>query len=193
MPRPSKDQIRSAIRTALLQEVAEKGIGAVSMAAVAKRARVAPGTLYLHFDSKEQMLQALYLEIKTEFQAIMVAAQEEPSSRAMIRRMWKDMFDYVRANPQAFLFVEYAGAAQVLSPMQSSSIAHMQDEIRAMLQAAIDDGTLAPLPVRTVTVLLVAPAMHLARMALMTNEHPSQAEIDLTYERVWRSICAEGQ
>ncbi|MEX0349907.1 MAG: TetR/AcrR family transcriptional regulator [Paracoccaceae bacterium] len=191
MRRPSKTQIRSAIRSALLQEVVEKGIGAVSMAAVAKRARVAPGTLYLHFDSKEQMIQALYLEIKIEFHAIMVAAKEEADSAAMIRRMWQDMFDYVRANPSAFLFVEYAGAAQVLTPAQSASIAHMQDEIRAMLQGAIDDGTLSPLPVRTVTVLLVAPAMHLARMALMTNEQPTQDEIDLTYERVWRSICAD--
>lgn len=190
MPRPTAEQIRTRIREALVREVAEKGIGAVSVSHVAKRARISPGTIYLHFDSKEDMLQKVYLEIKTEFHGIIVAARDEPCSRAMIRRMWRDLFDFVSAHPHDFQFVEYAGAAQVLTAAQSRSIGYMQAEIAAMLQRAVDDGTLAPLPIATLTVLLVAPAMHLARTALLAGRAVQKSEIDLTFERVWIGVSA---
>lgn len=108
----------------------------------------------------------------------------------MIHRMWRDMFQFTTARPLDFLFIEYAGAAQVLTEGQTRQIADFQVEIAAMLQRAIDDGTLAQLPVTTVTTLLVAPAMHLARMSALNNTPIDPSQIDLTFERVWLSIAA---
>jgi AcrR family transcriptional regulator len=189
MPRPSSKEIQSKIRTALVGEVAEKGIGGVAMGPVAKRSGVSPGTLYLHYENKEDMLQKVYLQIKAEFHGIMVAAREETDSARMIRRMWVDMFDYVSAKPHDFLFIEYAGADQVLSADQAKAVAAKQTEINDMLRRAIDDGTLAPLPVATIVVLLVAPAMHLARTSLLNGKQATPEELSLTFDRVWLSIA----
>ncbi len=193
MPRPTPDQILQKIRAALVAEVAEKGIGATSVAAVAKRAGVATGTIYLQFDSKEDMLQKIYLQIKTEFHGLIVAAVDEPSSKEMIRKMWFEMFAFVDAHPLDFMFIEYAGAAQVLTAQQAKDIAYTQAEITAMIQRAIDDDTVADLPVSVVTTLLVAPAMHLARTKALRLEKLSKAQVDLTFERVWLSIAAPAQ
>lgn len=189
MPRPSSEEIQSKIRTALVAEVADKGIGGVAMGPVAKRAGVSPGTLYLHYENKEDMLQKVYLQIKAEFHGVMVAAKEETDSARMIRRMWVDMFDFVLAKPNDFLFIEYAGAAQVLSSDQAKAVAAKQTEIADMIRRAIDDGTLAPLPVPTITVLLVAPAMHLARTNLLNGKQVTPEELSLTFDRVWLSIA----
>lgn len=190
MKRPSKTEIQTKIRDSLVAEVAAQGIGSVTVGAVAKRAGISPGTIYLHFENKDDMLQKVYLHIKTEFHNLIVAAKDEASSTAMIRRMWFDMFAFVSAHPYDFLFIENAGAAQVLTPEQGADIAYMQDDITGMLQKAIDDGTLAPLPVQTSVVLLVAPAMHLARTALLNNRPVSPEEVALTFERVWISVSA---
>ncbi len=191
MKRPSPDAIRDKIRNGLVRVVARLGIGGTSIAAVAKEAGVSAGTIYLHFDDKPDLLQKVYLEIKTEFHTIMVAAATEPCSAAMIRRMWRDMFAFTAAHPYDFLFIEYAGAAQVLNDAQARQVAGYQTEITAMLQRAIDDGTLAPLPVAMVTTLLVAPAMHLARISSMTNTPIDTAQRDLTFERVWLAIASQ--
>jgi len=61
-----------------------------------------------------------------------------------------------------------------------------------MLQRAIDDGTLADLPVSTAVILLVAPAMHLARTHLVNGNPITKEELSLTFERVWISITATG-
>jgi AcrR family transcriptional regulator len=187
--RPSQDAIKEKIRGALVRVVAQMGIGGTSIGAVAKEASVSAGTIYLHFEDKADLLQKVYLQIKTEFHSIMIAAVQETDSKAMIHRMWQDMFEFTTARPLDFLFIEYAGAAQVLNEEQARHVAGFQDEIAAMLQRAIDDGTVAPLPVATVTTLLVAPAMHLARMSALNNKPIDKSQLDLTFERVWISIA----
>ena len=189
MKRPSQDAIRERIRGGLVRVVAKMGIGGTSITAVAKEAGVSAGTIYLHFEDKADLLQKVYLQIKTEFHSIMVAANQEADSKAMIHRMWRDMFQFTTAHPHDFLFIEYAGAAQVLTEEQTCHVAGFQVEIAAMLQCAIDDGTLASLPVTTVTTLLVAPAMHLARISALNNTPVDASQLELTFERVWMSIA----
>lgn len=192
MPRPSAEAIRDRIRIAVTAEVAEKGIGATSVGAVAKRAGVAPGTIYLHFENKEDMLQKIYIRIKEEFHASMMAALKGGTSAETLKRMWFDMFDYVTKHPNDFLFIEFAGAAQVLTAEQSDEISYIRDEIRDVIDQAIDDGTLINLPVSVVTTMFVAPAMHMARNAIAYGSEINRGDITLTFERVWVSIAAQG-
>lgn len=187
----SKEQIEANIAQAVVDEVAEFGIGSASVGAIAKRAKVSPGTIYLHFENKDDMLQQIYLQIKTEFHSIMVAAADELSSESMIKRMWFDLFKFASDHPNYFLFIEHTGAAQVLTKEQSNSIAYMVGDITEMITRAIDDKTLAPLPVQTHIVMLVGPALHMARTAILNGRIPDFAEINLTFDRVWLSIKAE--
>jgi len=189
MKRPTHDTIKDRIRAGLVRVVARRGIGATSVGAVAKEAGVSAGTIYLHFEGKTDLLQKVYLQIKSEFHAIMVAAKVETDSKAMIHRMWRDMFAYATAHPFDFLFIEYAGAAQVLTDDQAAHVADFQIEIAAMLQRAVDDRTLAPLPVTVITTLLVAPAMHLARKSALNGQPIDPSQLELTFQRVWISIA----
>ena len=55
----AKDERRQALMAAALDEFFEKGFAATRMDDVAKRAGLSKGALYLYFDSKEAMFQAL--------------------------------------------------------------------------------------------------------------------------------------
>ena len=59
----------AAIRLALRDLVAERGFHGASMGAVAKVAGVATGTAYVHYESKDELVYATYLEIKSELGA----------------------------------------------------------------------------------------------------------------------------
>lgn len=54
------------------------------MAAVANVAKVSAGTLYLHFASKEDMLQKVYLELKRELYSEFMTAAEPSDQRESI-------------------------------------------------------------------------------------------------------------
>ena len=64
MARPKSDDKRNAILAAATQVVAEQGVGAPT-ATIAKVAGVAEGTLFTYFATKDELLNRLYLELKS--------------------------------------------------------------------------------------------------------------------------------
>jgi AcrR family transcriptional regulator len=65
MARVRSPEKRSAILHAAVHEIAEAGLGAPT-AKIAQRAGVASGTLFTYFVNKEELLNELYLELKSE-------------------------------------------------------------------------------------------------------------------------------
>lgn len=191
MPRMTKAQTRQKLRDAVVAEAVDRGFGAFSVGGVVERAKVSAGTVYVHFDSKEDMLQQVFLEVKAEFHAIMVRSRTAPTSAAMIRAMWFDMFAFVAANPAKFLFLEYGNSARFLTPEQDLHVHSMSIEINDMLRSGIRDGTLADLDAATMSLLLVAPAMQLARSAVAQGTEIPKQQLEDIFARVWRSIAAE--
>lgn len=178
------------IKTAIVQIATTKGMGAANMADIAKLAKVSPGTLYLRFENKEDMLQKTYLAIKTDFHANLMQAASAGNSTAILRAMWMQLFTFLQTRPLDFLFLEYAGAAQILTPDQKAQVAPLQAEVDALIQAAIDNGTLRPMPLGVAINLLIGPAMLLARRAAMAANPATQTEIDLTFSTIWAAIRA---
>ncbi|MDV7142456.1 TetR/AcrR family transcriptional regulator [Tropicimonas sp. TH_r6] len=136
------------------------------------------------------MLQKVYLEVKTEFHERVTASRNAPESATMIRQMWFDMFDFVAAQPRDFLFLEYGSAAKILTPEQQSIADGFAEDIAALLKRGADDGTLAPLEPRILSLLLVAPAMQLARSAVLSGKDIPRDMVEQTFDRVWRAIAA---
>ena len=62
-------------------------------------------------------------------------------------------------------------------------------DIAALLKRGGDDGTLADLDTSLLSLLLVAPAMQLARSAVLSGQKIPETLIEQTFERVWLSIA----
>ncbi|WP_417599581.1 TetR/AcrR family transcriptional regulator [Pararhodobacter oceanensis] len=189
MARLSKAKTRAKIRDALVAEVVENGLAAVNVAGVVQRAQVSAGTVYVHFESKDDMLRQVYMEIKAEFHDCITKHHEEADSARLVREMWFAMFRFVRARPKDFLFLEYANAANILLPEQQAITDGYAADIAALLKRGVDDGTLADLDASLLSLLLVAPAMQLARSAVLSGRTTPEPLIEQTFERVWLSIA----
>jgi AcrR family transcriptional regulator len=72
MARPLSEEKRAAILIAAAEAVAESGIGAPT-SRIAALAGVAEGTLFTYFETKDVLLNQLYVELKLEVGVAMVA------------------------------------------------------------------------------------------------------------------------
>jgi len=66
MPRQKSDQKRRRILQAAVKVFAQKGYHGAKVAAIARRADVADGTIYLYFRNKEDILISLFDEVMAE-------------------------------------------------------------------------------------------------------------------------------
>jgi len=71
MPRPRSDDKRSAIIAATTRIIVTQGLRAPT-AGIAKEAGVANGSLFTYFETKSDLFNALYLELKLEMASAVV-------------------------------------------------------------------------------------------------------------------------
>jgi AcrR family transcriptional regulator len=99
MSRTADPRRREAILTAARQTFERDGFANARMQDIARRARMAVGTLYLYFDSKDALARALATETFVAAGAVIATVLEEkPLTRARVRLLVKRVFDTVFEN-----------------------------------------------------------------------------------------------
>src|SRR6516165_7348373 len=136
-PRSDAQRNRQRILEVAKEAFTRSGANA-SLDEIAKEAEVGPGTLYRHFPSREELLEAVY---RSEMEKLAAAkqrfAEELPPIEAL--RAW------------LLLFVDYIAAKQLIAPALNAllgdpkkvfeaSHARIWEAIRALVKRAIKSG-----------------------------------------------------
>ncbi|MBX3481955.1 TetR/AcrR family transcriptional regulator [Phenylobacterium sp.] len=101
----TKDETKAQdILQATLDEVRDVGLAGLSVEAVARRAGVATGTVYVYFKGKDALLDQLYLRTKQKF-ATQVLRDDGGPIRAAFTRMTIAYVDYVIENAAELVFM----------------------------------------------------------------------------------------
>jgi len=96
------------VRRAFLELVAERDFHA-SMGAVAERAGVAAGTIYVHHASKHDLVMTVYRDVKRNLSAAAVSAIDPEAAPAdRFRAIWRNVLQHVTADPVRARFLVQA-------------------------------------------------------------------------------------
>src|SRR3981081_923318 len=88
MAKPKSEDKRNAILSAATQVFAERGLGAPT-AAITSAAGIAEGSLFTHFKTKDELINAMYRELKLELaDAIMSSFPRKQSVRHRLEHVW---------------------------------------------------------------------------------------------------------
>jgi AcrR family transcriptional regulator len=99
MAKPKSEDKRNAILSAGTQVFAERGLGAPT-AAITSAAGVAEGSLFTYFKTKDELINALYREIKLELaDAMMSGFPRKNSVRHRLEHVWNHYLQWGVANP----------------------------------------------------------------------------------------------
>ena len=90
--KPKDDEKFKAIADATFALVEQTGLSGLTMAAIARQAGLATGTLYVYFKSKEELVNALYAQAKTAT-AARVMQGDTPGApfRSRFQNMWRNL------------------------------------------------------------------------------------------------------
>ncbi|PEN12339.1 TetR family transcriptional regulator [Longibacter salinarum] len=97
---------RDAIIEAALALFAEKGVDATSTREITERADTAEGTLYRHFDGKDDLVRSLFEENTSLFHDVLArSAKTETEPREQLKAMVRGIFDFAEQYPAAFAYL----------------------------------------------------------------------------------------
>ena len=169
---------RERLTRAAIAIVSREGMAAATTAAIAAEAGVAEGTLYRHFESKDDLLIAAYRQMKND---VFVLAAEGVDVAApppeRLKRTWKAIYLAYRADRDAFAFGNRfmeSALAEREGGEAARSIGKIVVDLR---RAGIASGDFKNLPADLLGNLFLAPISYLLKTEIKGRKW-SDAELD---------------
>ena len=99
MAKPKSEDKRNSILSAATQVFAERGLGAPT-AAITTAAGIAEGSLFTYFKTKDELINALYRELKLELaDSMMSSFPRKQSVRRRLEHVWRGYLQWGVDNP----------------------------------------------------------------------------------------------
>jgi AcrR family transcriptional regulator len=141
--RPKSEDKRYAILDAATRLFAERGLTAAPTSEISKQARVAEGTLFTYFKTKDDLINALYRELKLELaDAMMSGFPRKKNVRTRLRHVWDRYLDWGIENPRQRKVLAQLQVSEVLTKESSDAGAAPFVEFQNMIRDAIDQRLL---------------------------------------------------
>jgi AcrR family transcriptional regulator len=171
--RPKSEDKRNAILDAATRVFAERGLTAAPTSEISKQAGVAEGTLFTYFKTKDDLINALYREIKLELaDATMSGFPRKKSVRARLRHVWDGYMNWgvthrekrrvlAQLQVSGMLSKESieAGSAPFVEMQNTTRDAIERHILRADLPIELISKTMAALAEATMDLIVLRPAM----------------------------------
>ena len=125
----SKSEIkRKALIKATMCLVINNGFHAAPMSKIAKMANVSPGTIYLYFENKQDLINKVYLEIKASFAAhAFKDFNEQMTVEEGFENIWKQIADFKLMQVDEALFLSQCDNTPMIDEeSKKEGIKHLQ-------------------------------------------------------------------
>jgi AcrR family transcriptional regulator len=184
--RSSPEQTRKAILRAARELMSERSYDATTVPDVAGRAGIAAGTIYLHFASKEAMVNAVYRESKLEMQRFLVDAMAVARTpREGFHRLWRGLFDFSRKEPEAFRFLEMHRHLPYLDPASRKVARDVFEGVADYVRLAQKQGAVRKAPPEVLISLAFGAFVGLVKEAECGHAPLDEESIAVSESAVW--------
>jgi AcrR family transcriptional regulator len=189
MARPKSEDKRRAILAAATQVIAESGIGAPT-ARIASLAGVAEGTLFTYFATKDDLLNALYLDLKAEmYEAMMGTYPSTGSVKRRFKHIWQQYVNWGAAHPQARKAMAQLGVSDRVTAKSKATGALGFAEFQTMMRERIADGTLRGHSPAFVSAIIASLAETTMEFMMRDPAHADRLRAS-GFEALWGAIAA---
>lgn len=152
MARKTKEEAlktREAIIDAAVRVFSAKGVSRTTLTDIARKAGVTRGAIYWHFKNKEDLLEVLWDDILSPFEAVRHAGENtnETDPLGLLEKAYLDLFHGLQKNPRRLQMLKILlnNAESIEDPSYHSQMCHFQEGqemISKLLASAIKHGQL---------------------------------------------------
>jgi AcrR family transcriptional regulator len=188
MPRPRSNDKRAAIVSAATRVFAAQGLGAAT-ATIAQEAGVSNGSLFTYFDTKADLLNQLYLELKTDMEAGALAGLPDGSDvREQLLYMWSRWLRWATAFPEKRRALAHLEVCDDITAATHQAASQAMAGIAEILERSREHGPMRDVPL----MFMVGLASAIADTTIdFIIDDPGHADIlaGTGFDALWRMIA----
>jgi AcrR family transcriptional regulator len=187
MARPRSDDRRNAIMSAAIRVIASQGLGAAT-ATIAEEAGVSNGSLFTYFETKADLMNHLYIELKAEMAA---AALDRLPTESDIRKqalhMWSHWLRWATSCPEKRRTLARLGVSDDITPESRQTGRQTMAGIAKLLERSRENGPMRNAPLGFVVALMSAMADATIDF-MVTDPANANKHSKAAFDALWRMI-----
>jgi len=167
----SKDNRKAAlIREKAIEMIVKEGFDGFSMKKLADQADISPSTIYIYFDSKEDMLTKLFMEVAGEFEEDTLRDFEPSMSfEKGLWRQWKNRYRNIMKDPVRFYFLEqFRNSPRIKHEAIGKSV--IRDKMKEFVKNARERNEVKALPPEVFWAMAFGPFYTLIKFHLNQSD-----------------------
>jgi AcrR family transcriptional regulator len=188
MARPLSEEKRSALLAAAIHAVASSGVAASTLK-IAKDAGVAEGTLFRYFPTKDELLNQLYLDLKSDLMGFLAAKYPTDAGiKAQFQHLWSRFIDWGLSSPDKRMALRQLDVSDKITEASQDASQAMFYKLQRMVEKGVETGVLRDQPI----LFLWGVIQGLADLVLETaSRDPSKIGQckHLGWESLWGAIA----
>jgi AcrR family transcriptional regulator len=187
MARPRSDDKRDAIAAAAVKVIAAQGLSAPT-ALIAKEAGVSNGSLFTYFATKSDLLNQLYIDLKTEMAEAAMAGLPNGDLRQQMLAIWSNWLRWTASHPDKRRALAHLSVAGDITAANRQAGHRTMTDIAELLERSRANGPMRDAPLGFVVALMSAAAE--ATIDFMLHD-PAGAETHSRagFDAMWRMIA----
>ena len=128
--------------TAATNAVALAGVAA-STTRIARDAGVAEGTLFVYFPTKDDLLNQLYLDLKSDLEEFLaIGYPVDATVEEQVRHIWNSLIDWGASKPGKLSALQQLGVSEKITEASRNAGAAMFTYCQAMMDDGFKEGIL---------------------------------------------------
>jgi AcrR family transcriptional regulator len=188
MAHPRGEDKRTAILEAAAEVVAMLGVSAPT-AKISSGAGVAEGTLFTYFANKDELLNQLYLKIKTDLRDAIMTGY--PSGKSLIdrsRHFWNGYIGWGTANPQKLKAVRQLAVSERITEDSRKIVGEAFGEFNDLIRECAAGGALKDQPPAFASAVMSAIAETTMEFIAREPAHKNRYK-EAGFEAFWKAIA----
>ena len=180
---------KAAALKATLELISEQGFHGTPMSQIAQRANVGVGTIYRYFSSKEDLINALYIDIKTRLVRYTIRNYSESMPvREGFLLLLRNIVDYFIENPAELLFIEqYANSPLITATTREEGLRTFEP-VNNLFKCAREENLLKELPMEMLCALAYGATISLVKFYLSSEVKLDEPSLTAGLDAIWDAI-----
>ena len=188
MSRPRSVEKRKAILEAATRIIVTQGLGAPT-AGIAKEAEVANGSLFTYFETKSDLYNQLYLELKAEMaDAALKDLDSGVESRDQLHHIWQRWMAWAVSRPEKRRALALLDVSAEITPESRATGHKTMADVAALLEEIRRRGPMRGTPMGFVVAIMNSIAEATITMMAQDAAH-ARKRCNEGFDALWRDVA----
>jgi AcrR family transcriptional regulator len=186
MARPKSSDKRNAIMDAAARVIVSQGLSATT-ATIAKEAGISNGSLFTYFETKADLFNQLYLEIKGEMVVALVGMPEDAPLRDQAFHVWSTWMNWATSNPDKRRALAQLAVSDQITPESRVAGLKIMAGFEDMMARIREAGPLREAPMSFTGAVLNSLAETTMDFMIRDPQHAKEHCVT-GFEAFWRAV-----